>query len=189
MEILNSDNDFIRKKAKANFKTLGKRLGSKMKYVASAIENFNNGTILEVLKGGYSIKDNTAAKDEEIITINPEDIDIITDEIPGYEIANNGPLTVALDITITQPLKYEGNAREFVNRIQNIRKDSGFALTDRINVYVTENAILQDSLIQFNDYICAEILADSLRFVTDINDGTQIEVNEAILKVKIIKQL
>ena len=189
VEILDSDNDFIRKKAKANFKTLGKRLGGKMKYAAATIENFNNETIQEVLKGNYSIKNNTSAKDDDIITINPEDIEVITDEIPGYEIASNGPITVALDVTITEPLKNEGNAREFVNRIQNIRKDSGFALTDRINVSVTENAILQDSLIQFNDYICAEILADSLLFVSGIYDGIQIEVNEAILKVKIIKQL
>lgn len=188
VEILNSDNDFIRKKAKANFKTLGKRLGGRMKYAASAIENFNNETIQEVLRGGFSIIGDSLAKDSDKIEINTEDIDIITDEIPGYEIATNGPITVALDITITENLQNEGNAREFVNRIQNIRKDSGFALTDRINVSVTENPSLQASLIEFKAYICAEILADSLEFVSELPEGTQIEVNEAILMVNILKQ-
>ena len=189
VEILNSDNDFIRKKAKANFKTLGKRLGAKMKYAASAIESFNNETIQEVLKGGFSIKGEESAKDNETISINPEDIDIITDEIPGYEIATSGPLTVALDITITEQLQKEGNAREFVNRVQNIRKDSGLALTDRIIVRVSENPAIQESLIEFKDYICAEILADSLDFVPDMSEGSQVEVNEATLIVNIIKQL
>ena len=88
-----------------------------------------------------------------------------TDEIPGYEVAVKGQLTVALDIVITDDLKKEGDAREFVNRVQNIRKDSGFNLTDRIDVTVSENGGLQPSLIQYKDYICAEILADSLAFL------------------------
>ena len=188
VEILNADNDFIRKKAKANFKTLGKRLGGKMKYAAGAIEKFDNETIQQVVKGGFTIKDSGLAKDDAGIIINVEDIDIITDEIPGFEIATNGPITVALDITITQQLQNEGNAREFVNRIQNIRKDSGLELTDRIIVIVSENAILQNSLIEFKDYICAEILADSLQFVPQSEEGTQIDVNDAILKV-IIKKI
>ena len=189
VEILNSENDFIRKKAKANFKTLGKRLGAKMKWAAAEIEKFDNAQIELVLKGEYFINTENSAKDDDKILINSDDIEVITDEIPGYEIATNGPITVALDITITDLLQNEGNAREFVNRIQNMRKESGFALTDRINVSVTENAILQDSLIQFKDYICAEILADSLDFVTDLPEGAQIEVNEAILKVTITKKL
>ena len=189
VEILNSENDFIRKKAKANFKTLGKRLGAKMKWAAAEIEKFDNAQIELVLKGEYFINTENSAKDDDKILIKSDDIEVITDEIPGYEIATNGPITVALDITITDLLQNEGNAREFVNRIQNMRKESGFALTDRINVSVTENAILQDSLIQFKDYICAEILADSLDFVTDLPEGAQIEVNEAILKVTITKKL
>ena len=160
-----------------------------MKWAAAEIEKFDNAQIELVLKGEYFIKTENSAKDDDKILINSDDIEVITDEIPGYEIATNGPITVALDITITDLLQNEGNAREFVNRIQNMRKDSGFALTDRINVSVTQNAILQDSLIQFKDYICAEILADSLDFVTDLVEGAQIEVNEAILKVKITKKL
>ena len=109
-------------------------------------------------------------------------------EIPGYEIATKATLTVALDIIITEPLQKEGNAREFINRIQNIRKDSGFELTDRVEVFVSENEALQASLIEFKDYICTEILADNLVFVPDLQAGTQIEVNDATLKVNVIKK-
>ncbi len=95
---------------------------------------------------------------------------------------------MALDITINENLQQEGNAREFVNRIQNIRKDSGFELTDRIAVTVNENAELQSSLIQFKDYICGEILSDSLEFVPKISNGTQIEVNDVSLTVNVLKK-
>jgi isoleucyl-tRNA synthetase len=182
IEILASDNDFIRKKAKANFKTLGKKLGTKMKWAADEIGKMDNATIELVLQGEFVMNKDAG----EPIIINAEDIEIITDEIPGYEIAGKGSLTVALDITITEALQNEGNAREFVNRVQNIRKDSGFDLTDRISVSVSENE-LQNSLIEFKDYICREILANSLDFVPDLTQGTSIEVNEATLNVYVKK--
>ncbi len=188
IEILNADNDFIRKKAKANFKTLGKRLGAKMKWAATQIEQFDNTAIEKVLEGNFALNTDEVAKDEEQILLNAEDIDVITDEIPGYEIASKGTLTVALDITITETLQKEGNAREFVNRIQTIRKDNAFELTDRVEIVVSENEALQASLIEFKDYICTEILADNLIFVPDLREGTQIEVNDAILQVNVIKK-
>ncbi|MBC7936082.1 MAG: isoleucine--tRNA ligase [Rhizobacter sp.] len=186
IDVLAADNDFIRKKAKANFKSLGKKLGPKMKWAAAEIEKMDNATIEKVLEQEYTMNSDAVANGEEAIIINAEDIEIITDEIPGYEIAGKGSLTVALDISITEALQNEGNAREFVNRIQNIRKDSGFELTDRISVTVSENA-LQNSLIEFKDYICREILANSLEFVPVLNDGTTIEVNEATLNVYVKK--
>ncbi|MEO7263333.1 MAG: isoleucine--tRNA ligase [Ferruginibacter sp.] len=186
VEILDVDNDFIRKKAKANFKTLGKRLGQKMKEVAAVIEKFDNKTIEKVLEGNYILQ--LSNIDEEAIILNPDDLEIITDEIPGYEIAIKGSLTVALDVIITEDLKNEGNAREFVNRIQNLRKDKGLNLVDRVNVFMVQNAEMQPSLIQFKDYICREILADSLEFVSEITDGTAIDVNEAQLIVNISKK-
>ena len=125
---------------------------------------------------------------EEPIIIDAEDIEITMDEVPGYEIAIKGQLTVALDIVITDYLKNEGTAREFVNRIQNIRKDGGFNLTDRIDVLVSENAALQPSILQYKDYICAEILADSLAFLPKIIDGIEIEVNDAVLNVNVLKK-
>ncbi|MEJ7609600.1 MAG: isoleucine--tRNA ligase [Ferruginibacter sp.] len=186
VEILDAENDFIRKKAKANFKTLGKKLGAKMKWAAGEIEKFDNATIEKVMEGDYVLNVGRA-KDEEDIIINSEDLEVITDEIPGYEIASKGGLTVALDITITEALQNEGNAREFVNRIQNIRKESGLELTDRINVQVSENAGLSESLIEFKSYICAEILANSLEFLPQLTEGVQIEVNDTGLTVNVQK--
>ena len=188
IEILDSDNDFIRKKAKANFKTLGKKLGAKMKWAASEIEKFDNSTIEKVQEGPYTLNTGKIAEGEDPIIITADDLEIITDEIPGYEIAGKGSLTVALDIAITEILQYEGNAREFVNRVQNIRKDSNFELTDRIDVTVNENETLQPSLIQFKEYICREILADSLEFVPLLINGTQIEVNDSPLTVNVLKK-
>ena len=190
LEILAADNNFIRKKAKANFKTLGKRLGAKMKWAAEKIALFDNNTIdfIKNNANSFILNDDYKTKNEEPIIINEEDLEITTEEIPGYEIANKGLLTVALDITITDNLKEEGEAREFVNRIQTIRKDQGFDLTDRILVQIAENGRVNNSLIQYKDYICAEILADSLAFEAVLDNGIEIEVNDAIFKVNVLKQ-
>jgi len=185
VDVLGAENDFIKKKAKANFKTLGKRLGGKMKWAADVIAKFDGATIDKVLAGELELD---PGQNEEKILITAEDIEVSTDEIPGYEVAAKGSLTVALDITISEELKMEGDAREFVNKIQTIRKDSGFALTDRINVELLENGELQPSLIRYKTYICAEILADSLAFMTVLHDGSEIEVNNAILKVNVLKK-
>jgi isoleucyl-tRNA synthetase len=185
VDVLGAENDFIKKKAKANFKTLGKRLGAKMKWAADTIAKFDGATIDKVMAGELALD---PGQNEEKIIITAEDIEVSTDEIPGYEVAGKGSLTVALDITISPELKMEGDAREFVNKIQAIRKDSGFALTDRIVVEVLENGELQPSLIRYKDYICAEILADSLAFLTVLTNGSEIDVNNAILKVNVLKK-
>ncbi len=188
VDILGAENDFIKKKAKANFKTLGKKLGPKMKWAAEQISGFDNSTIDKVLEGEYILNPGYEAGGEEPIIITAEDMEVSTDDIPGYEVAVKGQLTVALDITITDDLRKEGEAREFVNRIQNIRKDNGFNLTDRIDVSVLENGGLQPSLIQYKDYICAEILADSLAFLPVLDTGIEIEVNDISLKVNVLKK-
>ena len=188
VEILDANNDFIRKKAKANFKTLGKKLGAKMKWAASEIEKFDNASIEKVMQGDFILNEDLVKNGEEPIVISAEDIEVISDEIPGYEIATKGLLTVALDITISQVLQNEGNAREFVNRIQNIRKESGFELTDRILVTIVENHELQSSIMEFKDYICREILAESLEFTPAITGGTTIDVNEISLIVNVNKK-
>ncbi|MBK7376177.1 MAG: isoleucine--tRNA ligase [Ferruginibacter sp.] len=188
VDILGAENDFIKKKAKANFKTLGKKLGPKMKWAAEQISGFDNSTIDKALEGEYMLNPGYEAGGEEPIIITAEDMEVSTDDIPGYEVAVKGQLTVALDITITGDLRKEGEAREFVNRIQNIRKDNGFNLTDRIDVSVLENGGLQPSLIQYKDYICAEILADSLAFLPALDTGIEIEVNDISLKVNVLKK-
>ncbi len=188
IDILSAENDFIKKKTKANFKTLGKKLGPKMKWAAEIIAKFDNTIIDKVLEGEYLLNPDYKTTGEQAVFITSEDLEISTDEISGYEVANKGSLTVALDITINDELKKEGNAREFVNKVQNIRKDSNFELTDRIIVKVQENQLLQTSLNQYKDYICAEILADSLDFLPILANGNEIEVNEAMLIVSIIKK-
>ena len=188
VDLLGAENDFIRKKARANFKTLGKKLGSKMKWAAEKIASFDNIAIEKVLEGDYLLNPGFETRGEEPVIITAEDLEVSTDEVPGYELASRGLLTVALDITITDGLKKEGEAREFVNRIQNIRKEKGLNLTDRIVVTVSENADLQPALNQYKDYICAEILADSISFLPLIIDGTQIEVNNIIIQVNVLKK-
>ncbi len=188
IDVLGAENDFIKRKAKANFKTLGKKLGPKMKWAADAIAGFDTATIDKVLSGEYLLNPGYLAANEAPIIISGEDMEVSTDEIPGYEVANKGSLTAALDVTITPALKQEGDAREFVNKIQTIRKESGFALTDRIFIEVLENDAVQPALIQFKDYICAEILADSLAFIPVLATGSEIDVNNAILKVNVLKK-
>ena len=188
VDVLGAENDFIKKKAKANFKTLGKKLGSRMKWAAEQIAGFSNATIDQVQESDYLLNPGFEAAGEEPVYISAEDLEVTTDEIPGYEVAVKGPLTVALDITLTEDLKKEGYAREFVNRIQNIRKDSGFNLSNRILVTVSENEIIQSALIQYKEYICAEILADSLAFLPAVTNGIEIEVNDAILQVNVLKK-
>ena len=188
VDILGAENDFIQKKAKANFKTLGKKLGARMKWAAELIAGFDNAAIDKVQDGAYLLNPDYEVNKEEPVFITAEDLEVSTDEIPGYEVANKGSLTVALDITITDDLKKEGNAREFVNKIQNIRKESNFELTDRIIVTVLQNEIVQSSLNQYKDYICAEILADSIAFLPVLNNGTEIEVNNSILIINVVKK-
>jgi isoleucyl-tRNA synthetase len=184
VDLLAAGNDFIKKKAKANFKSLGKKLGARMKWASEQIALLDNMMIEQVQAGNFSLSDGKS----EPILLNEEDIEVSTDEIPGFEVASKGNLTVALDVVITEDLKKEGDAREFVNRIQNIRKDQGFDLTDRIKLTVMENTGLQPSLNEYKTYICAEILADSLEFVPVIIDGTEIEVNDVQLKVNVVKK-
>jgi isoleucyl-tRNA synthetase len=181
---LSDTEGFIKKRIKPNFVALGKKLGPKMKAVSSALARFTQEDILKIEKEGqYNLP-----IDGEAVTLQLSEVEITSEEIPGWTVANKGSLTVALDVTVTPELENEGNAREFVNRIQKIRKESGFELTDRIVVKVAASNGLKNSLAQFNDYICAEILADKLELVPEIEDGTEIEINDTSLKVIVLKK-
>jgi isoleucyl-tRNA synthetase len=184
VQYLSETEGFIKKKIKPNFVALGKKLGSKMKAVSSVLAGFTQEDILKIEKEGqYNL-----SIDSEPVILQLSEVEITSEDIPGWTVANKGPLTVALDITVTPELENEGHAREFVNRIQKIRKESGFELTDRIEVKVAASNGLKNSLAQFNDYICAEILADRLELVPEIEDGTQIEINDISLKVIVSKK-
>ena len=184
IDYLNPDNTFISKKIKPNFVALGKKLGSKMKTVSALLSQFDQDQIRKLEKDGqYNL-----LVDGDDLILQTSDVEITSEDIPGWLVASKGQLTVALDVTISEELEHEGNAREFVNRIQKIRKDSGFELTDRIEVQVAAENGLKNSLAQFKDYICAEILADKLEFLTENNSGMEIEVNDIQLKVIVSKK-
>ena len=189
VEYLDPDNSFIRKKIKPNFVALGKKLGARMKAVSAALAQFTQEDIALLEKEGQY---NLPVEGEPVI-LQLADVEISSEDIPGWTVAGKGSLTVALDITVTPALEAEGNAREFVNRIQKIRKDSGFDLTDRVTVTVSVANGLKDSLAKFKDYICAEILADELEFVPEIKADTfpaavGIEINDVLLNVIVSKK-
>lgn len=184
IEYLTDTEGFIKKKIKPNFVALGKRLGATMKAVSQALSNFSQHEIsLFEKEGRYSIP-----VGDESVELALSDVEISSEDIPGWTVATKGQLTVALDINVTPELVQEGDAREFVNRIQKIRKESGFDVTDRIEVKVAANNGISQSLAKFNDYICAEILADKLELTSQIDEGTEIEVNDNPLKVIVLKK-
>jgi isoleucyl-tRNA synthetase len=184
IEYLTETEGFIKKKIKPNFQSLGKKLGAKMKAVTQVLSNFSQHDIsLFEKEGRYSI-----SVGDELVELNLGDAEITSEDIPGWTVASKGLLTVALDVNVTPELVQEGDAREFVNRIQKIRKESGFDVTDRIEVKVAANNGISQSLAKFNDYICAEILADKLELTSKIDEGTEIEVNDNPLKVIVSKK-
>ena len=163
---------------------LGAKLGASMKEAAGLIAGFTQVQIASLEQNGqYEL-----ALSNGHFTIELADVEITAEDIPGWSVASRGKLTVALDITLTDDLKLEGEAREFVNRIQNIRKENGFELTDRIFVELPEGSPLKPSIIKFNDYICREILADGIEWKNQIENGTPIEVNDIALNVVVNKK-
>ena len=184
IDYLEADNTLIKKKVKANFKTLGARLGAQMKLAAAAIQGMTGADIQQLERDGQYL----LVLGGNEVAIMLDDVEISSDDIPGLLVASKGPLTVALDITLTDDLVEEGIAREFVNKIQKIRKDSQFELTDRIHVKIIGGDLLKNALIRFNSYICAEILAESLVFSNDmLENSIEIEVNDTQLNVFISK--
>lgn len=188
LQYLTETEGIIKKKAKANFKILGAKLGANMKEAASLIASFNQQQIAEIeQKGAIEI-----AIENTSYTILQNDVEIIAEDIPGWSVASKGSLTVALDITITSELQSEGDAREFVNRVQNIRKENNFELTDRIFVQIEKNNVPEDienSINQHKTYICGEILADSINWETNISHKiVEIEVNSVLLKIAVTKK-
>jgi len=183
IEFIAANNQLIRKKVKANFKELGAKMGTRMKEVAQAIALMSQEDIsLLEMNSSFDL-----SLGQENVTILIQDVEISSDDIPGMLVGNKGMLTVALDIQISPELEEEGLAREFVNKVQKIRKDNDFALTDRIQVVIEEHEMLKSALNNFNSYICTEILADKLDFSSEIQHGTEIEVNDQSLKILISK--
>ena len=184
MEYLPANNDFIRKKIKANFVILGKRLGGKMKLAAAAIAAMSQEAIRELEStGAYSLM-----VEGESVHLLKEEVDIQSEDVEGWMVASRNTLTVALDVVVSPALEQEGNARELVNRVQKIRKDLDLELTDRIIVEIQSDPELDDAFTHFNAYICAEILADHVLLKTGLSEGLDTEINGKTLKINVIKK-
>ncbi|MDP4710066.1 MAG: isoleucine--tRNA ligase [Saprospiraceae bacterium] len=175
IEYLTDTTGILKKRIKPNFKTLGKRLGKHMKAASQLIAELDQEAIAAIEKQGiYQM--HIEGQDYELLL---EDFDITTDDIPGWLVANDGPLTVALDVTITDDLKAEGTARELVNRIQNLRKEKDFNLTDHIGITLTEHPAIAPAILKFGDFIQQETLADALAMIPGFTEGDTIVLPEA----------
>ena len=170
------------KKVKPDFKKLGPRYGKIMKQLASAVQEMNQDNIITFEKNGsYEFSING-----QLAIIELADVEIISEDIPGWLVANEGRLTVALDVTITDDLRKEGIAREFVNRIQNIRKSSGFDITDRILVKISKHEQVNEAVAEYTDYIATQVLADKIELADNVV-GQEIDMDEYNLNISIEK--
>ena len=169
------------KKVKCNFRTMGKKFGKLMKGVAAAMDTLSQEQIAALETTG-TIDINIEGQD---LTVEVADVEIISEDIPGWLVANEGALTVALEVELTDELRQEGMAREIINRIQNIRKESGLEITDRVNVTLAPNAEVEKSITAFGDYIKTQVLADAIEIAA--NDGIEVEFDDFKLNIKITK--
>lgn len=183
IELLDDASGILVKQIKPNFKTLGPKFGRDMKLISNAIQNFSQEDIFKIEKdGNLSIK-----IDEKSIHLEISDVEISSKDIEGWLVANSQGLTVALDVTISEELRKEGIARELVNRIQNLRKDSGFEVTDKIQLTVLNYQNLQESVLENKEYIMSETLTKELVFVDSLTDGVEIEFDNIKSRILINK--
>lgn len=183
IELLSDASGILVKQIKPNFKALGPRFGKEMGNVAKAIQDFSQEQIAEMEKNNevsLEISGNSV-----ILTI--EDVEISSQDIEGWLVANANGITVALDITINDALKKEGISRELVNRIQNIRKDSGFEVTDKVKVQIQRNSVIEEAVNANMEYIKAETLTENLVFVDELSNGTEIEFDDLITRISVTK--
>ncbi len=183
IELIDDASGILVKQIKPNFKTLGPRFGKDMKLIANKIQGFDQKSI-KILEqtGSFDVEIN-----DKIITLGTDDVEISSQDIEGWLVANSGPLTVALDVTITPELKKEGIARELVNRIQNMRKDSGLEVTDKIEIVFQENKTIQEAVTTNETYIKNETLTETIEFATDVINGTEIAFDDIATQLTIKK--
>jgi isoleucyl-tRNA synthetase len=186
IEYLSGSEGVIKKKIKPNFKTLGPKYSKLMKQISAAIAQMGQADITAIeVKGSYAIE-----IENETIVLTPEDVEILSEDIPGWLVASEGALTVALDIHVTEELRQEGIAREFVNRIQNIRKESDFEVTDKIRVQIQKNDLLNEALEKHAEYISNQTLASSFVLVDSVKteNARQVDIDEVVTYVVVEKQ-
>jgi isoleucyl-tRNA synthetase len=175
LDILDEASSLLVKKIKPNFKTIGPKYGKFMKDISALVAGFDQDQIRSIEQTGkweHVIEGQT-------ISLESTDFEITTQDIPGWLVASEGEITVALDITLTDELKAEGVAREVVNRVQNIRKESGLEVTDKIALRIETTAIIQEAIVSHKDYICSEVLANDIQFNSIENVGQYTDILEA----------
>ncbi|MCX4367989.1 MAG: isoleucine--tRNA ligase [Duncaniella sp.] len=184
LKIVSGDENIIVKSARPDFKKLGPKHGKNMKAVAEAIKNLDHAGVAALEADGYI---NLSINGVET-RVDACDVDIISEDIPGWLVANNGPVTIALDVTVTPELKREGIAREIVNRVQNIRKQSGFEVTDRISLVFSSSEATDEAIREHADYISRQVLANSLDIATvdpEAEGVSQLDIDDVNIYVKI----
>jgi isoleucyl-tRNA synthetase len=181
LQLINAEeaSHLIVKQIKPNFKALGPKLGKDMKTVGGEIANLDAEQISKLEKEGKL--------DIQGYEITPDDVEISTKDIPGWTVTSDGKVTVALDLTLTEELKSEGIAREFINRVQNLRKDKDFELTDRINITLEENSPFLEEIKKNEEYISAEVLSNKIEIVSSLSNFNEIEIDEVNFKVNVEK--
>jgi isoleucyl-tRNA synthetase len=178
IELLDPNAGILVKKIKPDFKVLGPKYGKSMKAISAAIAQMGQPDIATLEQTGQF----TIQADGQSITLEPIDVEIISEDIPGWLVANEGNLTVALDITVTDELRNEGMARELINRIQNIRKESGFEVTDKIAIKMVKDEAINESVEAFKTYIATQTLAVSIDLVEKLeqNKAKSVEIDETL---------
>ena len=172
------------KKVKCDFKKMGPKFGKQMKAVAAAVAEMSQDAIAELEKNGsYTLQLNGTD-----VLVEATDVEIFSEDIPGWLVANEGKLTVALDVTVTEELRREGIARELVNRIQNIRKSSGLEITDKIKITLSKNQQTDDAVNEYKDYICNQVLGTSLTLTEEVENGTELNFDDFSLYVSVVKE-
>ena len=183
IELLEDASDILVKQIKPNFKTLGPKFGREMKSIANSIRNFSKEEISKIeLDGKIPIE-----FDGKMINLELSDVEISSKDIEGWLVANEGAITVALDVTISEELRKEGVARELINRIQNARKDRGLEVTDKIKLTVLKLEDLEESINKNKEYIMSETLTEELVFVDQLIDGLDVEFDTIKSKILINK--
>lgn len=172
------------KKVKCDFKKMGPKFGKQMKAVATAVSEMSQDAIAELEKNG-TYKLNVAGEE---VTVDVADVEVFSEDIPGWLVGNEGKLTVALEVTVTEELRREGIARELVNRIQNIRKSSGFEITDKIKIFLSKNPQTNDAVEEYKDYICNQVLGVSLVLVDKVENGVELSFDDFSLTISVVKE-
>ncbi|WP_339740445.1 isoleucine--tRNA ligase [uncultured Sunxiuqinia sp.] len=178
VEYLTDTAGIIKKKIKPNFKTLGPKFGKMMKQISGAVAQFGQEEIDTLEKEGRC----EVKVGNETVVLNSEDVEIMTEDIPGWLVSTEGGMTIALDINLTDELKQEGVAREFINKIQNLRKESNFEVTDRITIKIEKHEFFNDSVLNFREYIGNQTLAESLELVDKLSEteAARVEIDQDV---------